>query len=172
MVPHVANILLYCKKTVLGKKEEITWGGLKTTTAHPTFRVNVEFGESKSKCSSVCPHCGKVVKYRAYRFEFSLRKALKWAGLLIGGSVLLFLLAVFLIAFGGWEIDPAMWYFGLWGTVGFFLGVGLLIFQVLRYLTSYTKNKFKYSFVITGWGSRHLIMMNHMKAASWRHPPS
>jgi len=171
MSQHATSILLCCKRTVLAEKKEIVWGGIKTTTAHPTFQINVEFGEPKGKSSSVCPHCGRGVSYQAYRFEFSLRKALKWPGALIAVSILFFLSALFLVAFGGWDMDPAMWYFGMWGIIGFFFGVGLLIFQVLRYLTFYTTNKFKYVFAITGWRSEH-FMMDHRRGASWRQPPS
>lgn len=171
MAHPVSDILLLCKKTVLAKKEEVVWGGIKTTTFHPTFRINVEFGESKRKNSFTCPHCSREVKYRAYRFEFSLRRALKWVGLLIGVSIVLFLLAISLMAFGGWDVDPAMWYFGVWGVVGLIFGVGLLIVQVLRYLIFYTKNKYKYTLEISEWRSEH-FMMDKKKRASWREPPS
>ena len=163
------DILLYCEKTTLAKKTELIWGaaGKKTTTTHPTFPISVEFGESKATRYAKCPHCQGEVGYKAYRFEFNLKKAMKWAGLLIGVSLVLFFLAIFLMAFGGWEVDPAMWYFGAWGLIGFFLGVGLLVVQLLRYLTFYTKNKVKFIFALTGFSTKHL-MMDHRRGSVWR----
>lgn len=163
----VSNIVVFCTETVLGEKKE--WGGVKTTTTHPTFRIEVEFGDSKSKKSFTCPYCNKEVKYQAYRFEFSLRKSLKWVAVVIGVSVLLFLIAFFLVV-GGWDVERAMWYFGLWGVVGFIVGMGFLVGQVLRYLIFYRKNEFKYVFVIREWRNQH-IMINNRKGATWREPP-
>lgn len=105
---HSANILLYCDKIIKSEKLDITWKqGITKTTYHPTFQLKVEFGDSKDKLTSICSHCGKQVKYKAFRTEFSLKKALKWAGLIMAISVLLFSLGLFLYVFGGWELDPA-----------------------------------------------------------------
>jgi len=167
----VASIItLLCKKTVLAEKKEV----LLKTTYHPTFDISVNFGDSKDTRVTKCPHCGRQVEYKAFRYEFSLKKALRWPALITVVSILLFLVAIFLLAFGGWEIDPAMWYFGVWGVVGFFFGIGFLIFQVLRYLAFYTKNKCKYIFAITEGkvlGPRHLLKEGKL-GASWRYPPA
>ena len=137
------NIMLYCEKTVTSKKLDVNWKeGIKKTTYHPTFGLKVEFGDSKYKRTSICPHCKKQIGYKAFRSEFSLKKALKWAGLIIVVSVIPFSLGLFLYVFGGWELDAALTYFSIWGLFGFIFGMGLLIFQVIRYFTSYSKKKY------------------------------
>jgi hypothetical protein len=111
-----------------------------------------------------------TVHYKAFRREFSLKSSLKWVGILLVISVLLFLIALYLFAFGGWSIDPAMLYFGMWGIVGFMLGIGLLIGQTLRYLLFYRKNKYRYVFTISELRSQH-VTLDDQKGAVWKQLP-
>jgi len=173
------KVTLLCKKTVLAKRTDIELkfpaALKKTTTTYPTFKVDVSFPESnspdgKKKKSCTCPFCKKKFGYKAFRREFSLRKAAKWAGLLIGISVLLFLVGMALFLFGGWDIDPVMWYFGLWGMVGFFLGVALLFGQTLRYLAFYRHNKYRYFFLISELFSQH-VTTDDLKRIMWKQLP-
>jgi hypothetical protein len=169
MASDASVISLLCKKTVLAEKKEV----LLETTYHPTFDITVEFGDSRDTRTATCPHCGRQVEYRAFRYEFSLKKGLRWPAVITLVSILLFSLAIYLLAFGGWETEPAMWYFGAWGIIGLFFGVGLIVFQALRYLAFYTKNKYKYIFAITEGhvlGPKHL-MKDGRTGATWRHPP-
>ena len=169
MASHTFSMLLLCKNTVLAEKKEV----LLKTTYHPTFKVEAEFGESKDTRKKACPFCHKQVKYKAFCYEFSLKKALIWPGIIIVAGILLFGLAFFLFVYGGWDIDPAMWYFGVWGIIGFFGGIILLAIQVGRYLVFYRKNKHKYIFAITGFAltaPKHIMKDGDVKA-SWRHPP-
>ena len=165
MSSQTSKIPVICKKTVLAKNTEIELkfpaALKKTTTIYPKFKVDVNFPDKKSpdgkqKKSFTCPSCKKVVKYKAFRREFSLRNAAKWAGLMIVISILLFLTGMFLFIYGGWDIDPTMWYFGLWGIVGFIFGVGLLFAQTLRYFAFYRNNKYRYVFSISELRSQHV----------------
>jgi hypothetical protein len=174
-----AKVTLMCKKTVLAKQTDIELkfpaAFKKTTTTYPTFKVDVNFPErnspdGKQKKSYTCPFCKKKFGYKAFRREFSLRKAAKWAGLLTVISVLLFLVGMALFVFGGWDIDPVMWYFGLWGIVGFFLGVGLLFGQTLRYLAFYRHNKYRYFFLISELLSQH-VTTDDQKRVMWEKLP-
>lgn len=172
-----SKVSVICKKTVLGKKTEFKYGVAlkKTTTTYPTFKVDVEFVEKKGwrgveKKRFTCPFCKKVVQYKAFRREFSLKKAVKWIGALFGISVLLFMIAFYLFGYGGWSIDQAMWYFGMWSIIGFIVGMGLLIGQILRYLVFYRENKYRYIFSISELGSQHLTP-NMYKRSSWNQPP-
>jgi len=165
------SISLLCKKTVLGKKEEyFPELGVKkrTTTYHPTFQINVRFGELKHKKTFECPYCGEKVKYKSYRFEFSLKKALKWVAFLIGVSVILLILVPVSVSTFDLTTDRAMWYFGLWGFVGLVSGTAWLIIDLLRYVTLYRENKYKYVFQL--YGTDHL-MTNGKRAGSWRKLP-
>jgi uncharacterized Zn-finger protein len=161
-------IQLVCMKTV--SSEKLEWGGVVKVKSHPTFTIDIEFGDSKKKKTFTCPYCKKNVKYKAYRFIFSLKKALIWPTIVTGLSILLFSIAIFLYGFGGWSIDNAMYYFGIWGIVGFVLGVIFLIVQVLRYLIFYRTNKRKYVFQINAMMSNHVTTENTLKA-SWRKLP-
>jgi hypothetical protein len=172
-----SKVSLICKKTVLGKKTEFKYGVAvkKTTTTYPTFMIDVEFADKKSqsggqKKSYTCPFCKKVFKYKAFRREFSLRNAAKWAALLIGISISLFLTAFFLFIFGGWDIDSTMWYFGMWGIIGFIFGIGLLFTQTLRYFAFYRDNKYRYVFSISELRSQH-VTRNDQKRAVWKEIP-
>jgi hypothetical protein len=168
---------LLCKKIVLGKKTEVDAVKLlkRTTTAYPTFKIDVEFPDSNSRSgkkrkSVTCPFCKKEFGYKAFRREFSLKSSAKWAGLLIGISVLLFLIAMVLFIFAEWDIDPAMWYFGLWGIMGFVFGVGFLLAQTLRYLTFYRGNKYRYFFLISELRSQH-VTSDDQKRVMWKQLP-
>ena len=169
-----SSLSLICKKTALDERIDVTLReGITKTTTYPTFKINVEFVDKKrgtEKKSFTCPHCKKVVHYKAFRREFSLKSSAKWAGLLIGISVLLFLIAMVLFVFGGWDIDPAMWYFGLWGVVGFIFGVGFLLAQTLRYLAFYRDNKYRYFFSISELRSQH-VTLDDQKGALWKQLP-
>jgi hypothetical protein len=169
MAPEVCLISLLCKRTVLAEKKE----PLLKTTYHPTFNLNADFAQSKDKRTTPCPYCGRQVEYQAFRYEFSLKKALRWSALVAVVGALFFSLTIYLIGFGGWEAETAMWYFGAWSLIALIFGVGVLVFQLLRYLAFYTKNKFKYIFAITEGhvlGAGHL-MKDGRVGANWRHLP-
>ena len=169
MASEACLIPLLCKRTVLAEKKE----PLLKTTYHPTFNVTAEFAQSRDKRTTPCPHCGRQVEYKAFRYEFSLKKAIRWPALITVVGAVFFSLTIYLIGFGGWEAETAMWYFGAWSLIAFVIGVSVLVFQFLRYLAFYTKNKYKYIFAITEGhvlGPGHL-MKDGRTGASWRNLP-
>jgi hypothetical protein len=170
MASEACSISLLCKKTVLAEKKE----PLLKTTYHPTFNVEAIFTKSRDKRTTPCPHCGKQVEYQAFRYEFSLKKTLRWPALITMVGVLFFFLTIYLIGFGEWETETAMLYFGAWSFIALIFGLGVLVFQFLRYLAFYTKNKYKYIFAITEGhvlGPRHLLKDGRV-GASWRNLPT
>ena len=173
MPNQISTVRIACKKTVFAEKKE----PLLRITTHPTFTVDAVFVDTKSwrgagNKSVPCPYCHKIVKYKAFRREYSLKKAAKWAGLLLGISTMLFVIT-FLVYFVGWNIETAMWYFGMWSIIGFVFGFGLLIVQILRYLAFYRKNRYRYMFYIsTGLSSQHLVAQNMRNRASWKKLPA
>ena len=176
MSNQTSSLSLICKKTALDERIDVSLReGIKKTTTYPTFKINVEFVDKKkwrgtNKESFICPHCKKVVHYKAFRREFSLKSSVKWGGLVVGISVLLFLIAMVLFAFGQWDIDASMWYFGVWGIVGFVFGVGFLLAQTLRYLAFYRGNKYRYFFFISELRSQH-VTLDEQKGAVWKQLP-
>lgn len=176
MSNQISTLSLICKKTVLDERIDASLRkGLIKTTTYPTFKIDVEFVDKKNwrgtekKCFT-CPHCKKVVNYKAFRREFSLKTSLKWAGILLSIGVLLFLTAIYLFASGEWSIDAAMLHFGMWGIIAFIIGIGLLIGQTLRYVLFYRANMFRYVFTISDLRSQH-VTYNHQKAAVWKQLP-
>ena len=159
-----AKISMVCMKTVSG--ERLEYGGVVKKTSHPGFEIKVEFDEFKKKKKSfTCPHCGKEVGYKAFRWEFNLRRALKWPAIAIGLGVVLFFACVFL-GMGGLSIDQVGW-LAIWGFILFALGLGWLLIQSMRYLSLYRKDKHRYIFSLSGLSSNH-ILLNWTRGGSWR----
>jgi len=158
-----AKISMVCLKTVSG--ERLEYGGVVKKTSHPGFEIKVEFDESKKKKSFTCSHCGGNVGYKAFRYEFNLRKALKWPAITIGLGVVLFFASVFLMM-GGLSIDQAGW-FAVWGFILFALGLIWLFIQCMRYLFFYRKDKGRYIFLLSGLSPNH-ILLNWTKGGRWK----
>lgn len=158
-----AKILLVCLKTVSGEKYE--YGGVVKKTSHPGFEIKVEFDESKKKKSFTCPHCGKNVGYRTFRYEFNLRRALKWPTITTGFGVVLFFAGVFL-GMGGLTIDQVRWSW-IGGFMLFTLGLTWLFIQSMRYLFLYRKDKHRYIFRLLGISPNH-ILLNWTTGGRWK----
>lgn len=155
---------MVCLNTVSAEKSE--YGGAVKKTSHPGFEIKVEFDESKKKKSFTCPCCGKDVGYKAFRYEFNLRKALKWPVILTGIGPILFLIGVFLIM-GGWSAERAVMYVGIWGVAAFASGLVLLLIQSMRYAFFYRKDKGRYIFSLSGLSPGH-VLLNWTTRGRWK----
>lgn len=160
-----SKVSLFCTKTTLSEKFDP--GALAKVTTHPIFRAKVDFDESRKKKYFKCPHCGRDIGYRAYRWEFNLRKSLKWPAILVSGGVLLFLLSIFLMM-AGWEVEQAMWVSGMWGIVAFITGISWLGIQVARYIFFFRVDKTRYVFMLLGTSHR---LPSWKNGGSWKSPP-
>jgi hypothetical protein len=161
-----SEVSLFCTKTILSEKFDP--GALSKVTTHPTFKVEIKFDDSRKKKFLKCPHCGRNIGYRAYRWEFNPKKALKWLAILIGGGVFLFFLAIFLMM-SGWEVAQAMWVSGMWGIVAFILGISWLGIQATRYLFFFRADKTRYTFALLD--TRHRLP-SWKNGGTWKSPPA
>lgn len=162
----ISKVSLFCTKTTLS--ENFDPGALAKVTTRPTFKIDIKFDESREKKFLKCPHCGRDIGYKSFRWEFNLRRALKWPLLMVGGGTILFFLTVFLMM-SGWETEQAMWYFGMWGITAFVMGIIWLGIQVTRYLFFFRINKTRYVFSLLGTSHR---LPSWRNGGSWRAPPT
>jgi hypothetical protein len=157
-----AKISIACMKTVLS--EELSLKEFAKVRTHPVFQKEIEFGESRETKRFECPRCHKKVGYKAFIYEFNLRKAIKWPLITVGAGVMMFL-TCFALFLAGWRED---WVFLVTVVPGIAVGVnglGWLVVQLLRHLLFYRKNKTRYVFMIRGFGH---VLPDRTTGGKWK----